>query len=103
MISCQTELDLGQVILGESKTFEITVNNTYSSTITVGVGFGCGACTNGGFYPNNNIPAGGSRILNVKFTPTGKGEQVKSIRLTYLEPGNPVAQKSVIRFKANVI
>jgi hypothetical protein len=98
----QTEIDLGDMAMGTSKNFEITVSNSYHKTVTVGLGFGCGACTSGGWYPDNNIPAGSTRVIKAKFTPTSRGIQNKTIRLTHLPPQSSQAIKTVIRFKANV-
>ena len=101
--SNQTEIDLGDVKLGESRHFSVQVTNTYNKTLAVGVAFGCSACTTGGFYPDNNIAPEGARTLNLKFTPTATGLQAKTVRLTYLPPSTNKAVKLVIRFKANVI
>lgn len=101
--SDQTNIDLGDVQIGTSKTFDTLVTNHYDTPLAVGVGFGCGSCTTGGFYPDNNFAPKGVRKLSIKFTPTSTGLQTKTVRLNYLPPGASTTQQVVIKFKANVI
>lgn len=102
--SNHNDIDLGDVKLGETKSFHFLIKNEYTVPVHVGVGFGCGSCTNGGFYPDNsNLQPDESRVFTAKFTPTGSGLQTKTIRFNYLPPKSQEAQKLVVRFKANVI
>lgn len=101
--SDQTDINLGDVQIGTSKSFDLLITNHYDTPLTIGVGFGCGSCTSGGFYPDNNFPANGVRKLAIKFTPTSTGLQSKTIRLNYLPPGASASQQMVLKFKANVI
>lgn len=100
----QTEIDLGTIEISKPHKMSFTIRNNATYTITPGVRTGCSSCTTAHLTPSA-IPAGGTAILQATFTPTARGQQTKSISVSYLpNSGNvPKTQFMTFRFKANVV
>lgn len=92
----EPHLDLGEVQLATDHFFEVKIANTYMDPKVVIAQFSCGSCTHFVSGPDI-VPPGREGIFKFRFTPTGLGEQVKSIFFTI--DGN---REATFLFKANV-
>lgn len=97
MIKQSFDVDLGEIKLGQTYNFTISVENTgdYALKVTQ-VAVGCGSCTKASME-NANIPAKGVSHVNVSFTPGTIGKQTKFVIL-YFSGGNVK-----LEFKSEVI
>ena len=102
LTSPDTALHLGQIPVSTSKTFYFTVINNYDYDVQPGVRPGCGSCTIASLEPVK-IPAKGTAKLKAVFTPTAKGEQQKTINVSYLPKGGNQTMYITFTFKATVI
>ena len=97
-----TQFDLGDVNFGDTKQQNVLVTNNTSEAIVIhSTGSSC-SCTSGRM-DSNPIEAYKSGKFQIFFntTKTGRGLQVKSITLTWMEGGQ--TRNQTITFKVNVI
>lgn len=96
------QFDLGDVKFGDTKQQDVILTNNTSEAISVqSVGSSC-SCTSGRME-KNPLEAYKSGKFHIFFNSTkaGKGSQIKSIDLSWMEEGQP--RKQTIRFTVNVI
>lgn len=98
----KTQFDLGDVKFGNTKQQNIIVTNNTSEAISIQSTSSSCSCTSGRMQ-SNPIEAYKTGIFHVFFdtTKTGKGSQVKSITLNWVEDGQQ--RNQAIKFTVNVI
>ena len=96
------QFDLGDVKFGSTKQQNVLLTNNTSEAIVIhSTGSSC-SCTSGRMQ-SNPIEAYKTGIFQIFFdtTKTGRGAQIKSITLTWVEGGQQ--RNQAITFKVNVI
>lgn len=75
----QLSIPLGRIPKGEPRTFSYTLTNNSSTSLRIeSIQVGCGACTTASCEQTVLAPHG-QTVINVTFTPTSTGAQVKSV------------------------
>lgn len=84
------ELDFGKVIIGQNRTYPITVYNTSTQTVQVTSsieGTDANQFSESLAASTFNLEVGGSKTLYITFTPTSSGQKSATLRLSYTGAG----------------
>ena len=97
------EEDLGDVVFGSGKSFEIVATNNASEAASVYMTNSSCSCTTGAIYPNP-VEAYATAVVKISFDSNkggGRGLLSKAISATWTIAGQQHSQ--TFRFKVNVI
>ena len=100
----QTELDLGQIVNGEVRTFEVALLNQGSGDLVVeGISTSCG-CTSAQVIPTT-LEAGGSGVLQITFDSGAHGPEELGpvMRQVFIASNDPDQPEVDFRFTAEIL
>ena len=92
--------ELGNIVVGQPHQFRYTLTTDNGPVVIKRFAVGCGSCTTVSIEKNHLDPEQ-ITYLNVTFTPSMKGDQIKSVSIIYTE--NDIEINMELRFHATVI